>query len=98
MPLKAPKPCPICAVEVTAFSVSPTSCVGGHDANQRACSECWEAYLSTEIEEKPPEEIKCMFCPGKEGVLSKAELQKLARKGTLERYVSTTIIGSVDFS
>lgn len=79
------KECPICSADVTSFMYSPETCADRHRPDQRACSECWEAYLSTAVEDKDPSEIDCMFIHGGPSILSEDDLGRLARAGTLER-------------
>lgn len=90
MPAKATKTCPICCADVHSLMVSPATCTNGHGPDQRACTECWEAYLSKEVEEKAPGDIRCMFCPntpGTNNVISEEVMKKLAYVATFDRYV-----------
>ena len=81
---RAKKPCTICAAEVAAFESSPASCHNSHDHDsQRACGECWEAYLSMAVEEHQAEDITCMFCSS---LLPEKEVKRLAKDQTGERY------------
>lgn len=63
---------------------SPHGCSRKHGPDERACSECWEAHLSLEVEIKQRDRIQCLFCTS--GVGDK-DFERLARVGTLERYV-----------
>lgn len=89
---KQKKICPICASEVASLRVSPTTCSGGHKEDERACGECWEAYLSKQVEDRAPGDIRCMFKHEGEHKLDKEQVMDLARKGTMERYFSRIII------
>lgn len=89
MATKPKKFCPICCADGAALRVSPTTCSGGHDSDQRACFECWEAYLSKEVEEQRPENIKCMFKHTGNSTMDKKRVKDFARKGTFERSVPT---------
>ena len=89
---KQKKICPICAAEVSSFKVSPSTCSGGHSEDERACGECWEAYLSKEVEDKALGDIRCMFHHQGKHTLDKEQVKKLARKGTMERYFPPTHI------
>lgn len=55
-----------------------------HADSKRACADCWEGWLSAQVEEKPANQIRCIDddCSA---VITRAELDKLARKGTLDR-------------
>ena len=79
----ASKICLICESDVSSVK-SPTTCSGKHVAEQCACTECWEAHLNTEVEEKDPYKVECMFCSS---VIYRLDLKRLARKGTLNRYM-----------
>lgn len=81
------KECPICCSEVSSFKKSPATCEEAHGPDQRACSECWEAYLSKEVEEKAPSDIKCIFEHDKavDCQIDRVDLERLAWKDTLIR-------------
>jgi len=77
--------CEICGSQIKGnLRVSPQSCRRRHTDTERACGQCWEAHISTEVEEKAPNQIECMFC---DSILTEAEILKLARRPTGERYV-----------
>lgn len=85
----APRPkkdCPICGIAVSSFKESPALCKARHSTSERACLECWEDYLSNEVEEKRAEDIKCMFPHDKHYTIDRDELDRLASKETLARY------------
>jgi hypothetical protein len=65
--------------------VTPKTCAKPHSEQQRACKECWEAHLSTEIDAKHPSEIKCMFC--KSNVI-RVDVKRLARPTTFRMYAT----------
>jgi hypothetical protein len=50
--------------------------------DQRACGECWEAYLSLQVEERLAENIECMFCTS---LLPRSEIDRLSKEQTLAR-------------
>ncbi|KAI7252316.1 hypothetical protein KC343_g6562 [Hortaea werneckii] len=82
--------CQICYGEVDKLRVSPTKCKDREGRSiehkkkcERACGECWEVHLSNEVEEKPAEEIECLFCYTK---LSEDQVKSLAWAGTYRRY------------
>ncbi|KAH9827019.1 hypothetical protein Tdes44962_MAKER09870 [Teratosphaeria destructans] len=74
--------CTICGAEDSSLRTSPTTCAEPHTQDERACGECWEAYISMHLEEKLGEQIACMFC---ESVLPEKAIKALSRKGTGER-------------
>jgi hypothetical protein len=76
--------CTICASDLdTALRISPQDHERRHDDDERACGQCWEAYLSLKIEERRPDEIECMFCKSR---MSEADIMSFARKATTIRY------------
>lgn len=75
--------CNICGSNVKVLGISPQ--VHGHargNLDERACGQCWEAWLSLQIEEKQLTDIQCMFCNSN---MSFEEIKKLARAKTCER-------------
>lgn len=75
--------CEICGTQARRYlRKSPSTCKVGHSDSERACEQCWEAHLSTEVEEKAPSKVECMFC---NSVLPKSEIKYLARSGTFVR-------------
>lgn len=76
------KHCNICNSDAGSLRVSPQHGQQKHDEHERACDECWEAWISLQVEENKPDQIKCMFC---NSVLDFEQLTKLARKGTVYR-------------
>ncbi|TKA72696.1 hypothetical protein B0A55_06489 [Friedmanniomyces simplex] len=78
------KQCTVCATTNPVLKTSPASCHSYHKTNEeRACGECWEAYLSMAVEEVGAEEIECMFCTNP---MPEAEVKRLSRVQTGERY------------
>jgi len=76
--LQAMKHCSICASDDVPLRVSPKN--HKHDENERACGQCWEGYLSLQVEEKNNlSDIQCMFCTSE---ISEHEFISLAQKGT----------------
>ena len=70
------KHCKICASDLRDFTkLSPQD-------HERACGQCWEAWLSLQVEEKKPDEIECLFC---KSPISEADFATLARKATTIR-------------
>lgn len=91
--MKNRKNCNICALNVSSLKVSPKGHESKHKSDdERACGECWEAWLSQQVEERHPHEIECLFC---KATISIDELARLARDGTAYRYVDPGW-GSVD--
>ncbi|KAK3073610.1 hypothetical protein LTR53_004665 [Teratosphaeriaceae sp. CCFEE 6253] len=82
---RSSKHCTICNTEPAVLKTSPTSCSSPHYASvERACGECWEAYLSMAVEESQAEDdIQCMFC---DSTMPGAEIKRLAREHTAERH------------
>lgn len=77
------KYCTVCSSEVGSLKVSPQhSDQPKHIEHERACAECWEAWLSLQVEENQLDQIKCMFCASMLGV---EQIGQLARKGTSYR-------------
>jgi hypothetical protein len=57
------KHCKICASDLRDFTkLSPQDHERAHGDDERACGQCWEAWLSLQVEEKKPDEIECLFC------------------------------------
>lgn len=57
------KQCNICGSNVGSLRVSPQhSGQPKHAQCERACTQCWDAWLSLQVEEKQPDQIHCMFC------------------------------------
>ncbi|KAI6818164.1 hypothetical protein KC352_g224 [Hortaea werneckii] len=77
----------ICYGEVSQLRNSPDKCRDREgrpiEHSKRACGECWEVHLSNEVEEKPTENIECLFCYTK---LSEAQIKRFAWAGTYRRY------------
>jgi hypothetical protein len=77
------KHCNICASDGVTLRVSPKNHEPKHGEQERACGQCWEAYLSLQVEEKnESSEIECMFCKSE---MSESDFQSLAQKGTKVR-------------
>lgn len=77
------KYCNTCTSDGVTLRVSPKNHEPKHSEQKRACGQCWEAYLSLQVEEKnKSSEIECMFC--KSG-MGEADFQSLAQKGTKVR-------------
>lgn len=82
--------CKICASNLAGpLRLSPEGHERQHGNDERACDQCWEAWLSLQVEEKKPDEIQCMFCMSR---ITGTELASLARKATGIRYVETSSI------
>lgn len=77
--MKDPKECNICGAEASSLRVSPVHGTHKHSNDEHACDECWEVYLSLQVEENKPDQIECMFC---KSTLDFQQIAKLARKGT----------------
>ncbi|KAF2216861.1 hypothetical protein CERZMDRAFT_80883 [Cercospora zeae-maydis SCOH1-5] len=94
------KECPVCRSHLQSFKSSPSTCFDQetkqairHGDDQRACSECWELYLSMRVEERAAvyiesagdhmTNIECMFCPSP---LTRAGLKQLSHIDTINRY------------
>lgn len=75
--------CPACENGVSSLRVSPKNHERAHGKVERACEECWEEWLSAQVEAHRPEDVKCMFCTS---TMSLEDIGKLGRKGTLVRY------------
>lgn len=54
--------CDICGSDVKQRRIPPQNHDHEHGDDERACGQCWEAYISLQVEEKKPDEIECMFC------------------------------------
>jgi len=76
------KHCNVCASDVKSLRVSPVHSNHKHSEEERACDECWEVYLSLQVEENKPDQIECMFC---KSTLDFQQIGKLARQGTIFR-------------
>lgn len=76
------KNCNICGVETVPLRISPKHGTRKHSEDERACEECWEIYISLQVEENKPDQIECMFC---KSTLDFQQIAKLARKGTVFR-------------
>jgi hypothetical protein len=78
------KHCTICRSDASSLKVLPQHGQHKHAEHERACDECWEAWISLQVEENSPSEIRCMFtkCTS---MLDAAQIGKLARKGTVYR-------------
>lgn len=81
MPAKT-KHCTTCASDVPSLKISPIHGTRKHSEDERACEECWEIYISLQVEENKPDQIECMFC---KSTLDFEQIGKLARKGTISR-------------
>ena len=77
------KHCNTCASDVKSLKISPVHGTHRHSESERACSECWEVYLSLQVEENKPDQIECMFC---RSTLDTGQIRKLAYKKTSSRY------------
>ncbi|KAI6796710.1 hypothetical protein KC332_g9843 [Hortaea werneckii] len=84
------KTCQICYGEVSQLRDSPLKCtdregrpIEHRKKSQRACQECWEVHLSNEVEEKPAENIECLFCHTK---MSEDQVKSFAWAATYRRY------------
>lgn len=77
-----PKECAICASDVKKLKITPDTCNRQHTKEERACSECWEAHLSHEVENRYAELVQCLFC---DSILPAQKVQYLAHKDTYER-------------
>jgi len=70
-------------IEGVTLRVSPKNHERKHDEHERACGQCWEGYLSLQVEEKKNlSEIECMFCTSE---ISEGDFMTLAQKGTKYR-------------
>jgi hypothetical protein len=78
------KECNICDGEVSSLRVSPSHGTRKHSEDERACGECWEVYLSLQVEENKPDQIECMFC---KSTLDFQQIKKLSYISTSERQV-----------
>ena len=81
--------CQICYGEVNQLRVSPDKCtdrkgrpIDNRKKGERACQERWEVHLSTEVEEKPAEEVECLFCYTK---MSEDQVKSFAWADTYRR-------------
>lgn len=75
--------CTICASKRIQLRISPQDHESPHGDDERACGQCWEAWLSLKVEEKKPDLIECLFC---KSIISEADFVKLARDATKRRY------------
>jgi hypothetical protein len=80
------KHCTICGSDASSLRISPQHGQQKHEEHERACDECWEAWISLQVEKNKPDEIRCMFtdCAS---LLDFEQIEKLARKGTVYRSV-----------
>ena len=76
------KECNTCASDVKSLKISPVHGTHKHSESERACSECWEIYISLQVEENKPDQIECMFC---KSTLDFQQIGKLARRRTVLR-------------
>jgi len=76
------KHCNTCASDVKGLKTSPVHGARKHSESERACEECWEIYLSLQVEENKPDQIECMFC---KTTLDFEQIATLARQGTAFR-------------
>ena len=67
------KHCIVCSSEVNSLKVSPQHGKHKHAEHECACDECWEAWLSLQVEENLPEEIACMFCASKQAHVTRID-------------------------
>lgn len=74
--------CTICASQVSSLRISPKGHERAHGEDERACDECWEAWLSMQVEENRPEDIQCIFC---NSIIDFEQLASYAWKGTHNR-------------
>jgi hypothetical protein len=88
--------CTICRSELdSALRISPQDHERKHGDDERACGQCWEAYLSLQIEEQRPDEIECLFCKSH---MSEADIMGFARTATTVRYDICTNLKSQNCS
>ena len=81
----ATKHCTICASNVEKSTrLSPQDHERVHGDDERACGQCWEAWLSLQVEEKKPNGIECLFC---KSLINEDDFVSLARDATVTRYV-----------
>lgn len=82
---KKPPHCTICRADLKkSLRISPQDHERKHDTlEERACEDCWEAWLSLRVEEKKADETECLFC---KSTMSLEWLKTLSRKPTLKRY------------
>lgn len=81
---KNTKHCTICASDLDGHTkISPQDHERTHGDDERACGQCWEAWLSRQVEEKKLDEVECLFC---KSIISEADFAKLARDATTRRY------------
>lgn len=75
--------CNICGSGVGSLRISPQhNGKPKHSQDERACDQCWEAWLSLQVEENQPDQIECMFC---NSLLEAEQIKSFARVGTWER-------------
>ncbi|KAM0716942.1 hypothetical protein Q7P37_006794 [Cladosporium fusiforme] len=75
--------CEICGSDYRPLRISSQNHQHPHGNHERACNQCWEAWISLQLEENQPDEIKCMFCNSNMGF---KEISSLARPTTVYRY------------
>jgi len=51
--------CNVCS-EDKPLRIFPTDHGGKHAESKRACQRCWEAWLSSEVEQQTPEGVRCL--------------------------------------
>jgi hypothetical protein len=78
------KHCNICHSDASSLRISPQHGQHKHKEHERACDECWEAWISLQIEENKPDEIRCMF-KGFTSMLDSEQIKKLALQLTVRR-------------
>jgi hypothetical protein len=78
------KHCTICGSDASSLRISPQHGQYKHKDHERACDECWEAWISLQVEENKPDEIRCMFT-GCTSMLDFEQIKKLARQLTVRR-------------
>jgi hypothetical protein len=79
------KHCNTCASDERSLKKSPTHGTRKHSESERACEECWEVYISLQVEENKPDAIECMFC---KSTLDKDQVKQLSYAGTSRRQVT----------
>ena len=76
--------CSVCS-EDRPLRLFPTDHGRKHAESKRACQRCWEAWLSSEVEERTLDSIRCLDneCQAK---MSRGAIKRLAFADTLRRY------------
>ncbi|EMC91647.1 hypothetical protein BAUCODRAFT_27922 [Baudoinia panamericana UAMH 10762] len=69
--------------DAVPLETCPYECATQHTSTGRACGECWELHISTQVKEKPGRAISCMLCPS---LMSDKSLKRLARVTTRAMY------------